>query len=159
MSIETTPARRGSGGSPFLAVGAAARIAGLTPGTLARRLATGDLPGYRLGRRWFVPEAEFRRHLRRRAWMVQTDAAPELARELTRALPSRLGIEDLERFFGLRRPVLYETLHIPHFAGIGPRKDVMTVGVLQQLLTGARNECAPCPELATLATLAATAVA
>lgn len=151
MSIQTIPTRRGSGGSPFLAVGAAAKLAGLTPATLARRLEAGDLPGYRLGRRWFVPEAEFRRHLRRRAWMVQTDAAPDLARELTRALPPRLGIEELERFFGLRRPVLYEALHIPHFAGMGPRKDVMTVGVLQQLLIAARNACAPCPELVTLA--------
>ncbi|WP_194409527.1 helix-turn-helix domain-containing protein [Microbacterium cremeum] len=150
MSIDTTPTRRGSGGSPFLTVGAAARLAGLTPATLLRRLGSGDLPGYRLGRRWFVPEAEFRRHLRRRAWMAQTDAAPELARELTRALPTRLGIDDLERFFGLRRPVLYEVLGVPHFGGIGPRKDVMTIGVLQQLLRGARNACAPCPEPATL---------
>lgn len=151
MSIEISPTRRGSGGSPFLTVGAAARIAGLTPAALMQRLAGGDLPGYRLGRRWFVPEAEFRRHLRRRAWMVQTDAAPELAREVTRALPTRLGIDELERFFGLRRPVLYEVLGIPHFAGMGPRKDVMTVGVLQQLLIRARNACAPCPELASLA--------
>lgn len=149
--MQTIATRRGTGGSPFLAVGGAAKIAGLTPATLTRRLETGDLPGYRLGRRWFVPEAEFRRHLRRRAWMVQTDAAPDVACELTRALPPRLGIEELERFFGLRRPALYEVLHIPHFAGMGRRRGVMTVGMLQQLLVAARNACAPCPEPATLA--------
>lgn len=154
MSIEISTPRRGSGGSPFLTVGGAARIAGLTPATLMQRLASGDLPGYRVGRRWFVPEAEFRRHLRRRAWMVQTDAAPELVRELTRALPTRLGIDDLERFFALRRPVLYEVLGIPHFAGMGPRKDVVTVGALQRVLVEARNACVPCPALATVAAVA-----
>ena len=155
MSINTLPLRRGSGASPFLTVGAAARIAGLTPALLTRRLESGDLPGYRLGRRWFVPETEFRRHLRRRAWMVQTDAAPALAREVTHALPPHLSIDDLERFFGLRRAALYEALRMPHFAGMGPRKDVMTAVALERILVRARNACAPC--LATAATAASVA--
>jgi len=149
VSVESIPSRRGSGGSPFLTAAAAARLAGLTPATLGRRLAAGDLPGYRLGRRWFVPEAEFRRHLRRRAWMMQADAAPEVVRELTRALPSVLGVEDLERFLGVRRPLLHEALRMPGFAGVGGRAGIggrgaTTIAVLERTLLDSRNGCVPC---------------
>lgn len=144
MEIDSSPARRGTGGSPFLSAAAAARIAGLTPSTLARRLVAGELPGYRLGRRWFVPEEEFRRHLRRRAWMLQPDATDDMVAELTDALPPTLGIDDLERFFGLRRPFLYDALRISPFAGLSGRGAVTTIGVVRQALLEARNDCTPC---------------
>ncbi len=144
MSLDSIPSRRGTGGSPFLTVAAAARLAGLAPATFGRRLANGEFPGYRLGCRWFVPEAEFRRHLRRRAWMVQTDAAPDLVRELTRALPPVLGSDDLERFFGLRLPLVYESLRMPVFAGLAVRGGATTIAVVERTLLDARNGCAPC---------------
>lgn len=144
MGVDSNQLRRGGGGSPFLSTAAAARIAGLTPTTLARRLAAGELPAYRLGRRWLVPEQEFRRHLRRRGWMLQPDAADDLVDELVGALPATLGIDDLERFFGIRRPFLYDALRISPFAGLSGRGAITTVGVLRQALLGARNGCTPC---------------
>lgn len=141
MSLDVLPTRRGTGGSPFLTTAAAAKLAGLTPATLTRRLAQGDLPGYRFGRRWFVPEAEFRRQLRRRAWMVRVDAAPSLVRELTGTLPPFLTADDLERFFGVRRTLLAEALRMPSFSGRGGGT---TIAVLERTLLDARNACTPC---------------
>jgi len=141
VSFDVTPARRGTGGSPFLSAAAAARLAGLTPATLTRRLANGDLPGYRFGRRWFVPEAEFRRQLRRRAWMVREDAGPAVIRELTCSLPAFLTADDLERFFGVRRTLLADVLRMPSFSGRGGGT---TIAVLERTLQGARNACTPC---------------
>ncbi|MDW4573746.1 helix-turn-helix domain-containing protein [Microbacterium sp. M3] len=144
MNIDAPLARRGGGASPFLSVGAAARLAGLTPATLTRRLVQGDLPGYRLGSRWFVPEAEFRRQLRRRAWMLRADAAPDVVHELTRVLPPVVGVDELERFFGLRLPLLYESLRMPRFAALAIRGGATTVAVLERTLIDARNACPPC---------------
>lgn len=144
MTALPTTGRRGSGGSPFLTTGAAARLAGLTPAALARRLATGDLPGYRLGRRWFIPEAEFRRQLRRRAWMIRADAAPDAVHELTRALPAVVGADDLERFFGLRHRLRYEALRLPGLAGLPVRGGATTADELERILLSARNACPPC---------------
>ncbi|MBW9095572.1 helix-turn-helix domain-containing protein [Microbacterium jejuense] len=141
MSFDVTPTRRGTGGSPFLTAAAAAKLAGLTPATLTRRLANGELPGYRFGRRWFVPEAEFRRQLRRRAWMVRADAEPAVIRELTRTLPAFLTDDDLERFFGVRRTLLGEVLRMPSFTGRGGGT---TIAVLERTLLSARNGCTPC---------------
>ncbi|WP_191172841.1 helix-turn-helix domain-containing protein [Microbacterium helvum] len=136
-----TPTRRSGGASPFLTTAAAARLAGLTPATLTRRLANGDLPGYRFGRRWFVPEAEFRRQLRRRAWMVRADAVPEVIRELTQTLPAFLTADDLERFFAVRRTLLAEAVRMPAFSARG---DGTTIAVLERTLQAARNGCPPC---------------
>ncbi|WP_345546210.1 helix-turn-helix domain-containing protein [Microbacterium jejuense] len=141
MSFDALPTRRGGGASPFLTTSAAAKLAGLTPATLTRRLANGDLPGYRFGRRWFVPEAEFRRQLRRRAWMVRADAVPEVIRELTHPLPPFLTADELERFFAVRRTLLADVLRMPSFSGRGGGT---TIAVLERTLQGARNGCAPC---------------
>ena len=141
MSFDVTPTRRGTGASPFLTPAAAAKLAGLTPATLTRRLANGELPGYRFGRRWFVPEAEFRRQLRRRAWMVRADAEPVVIRELTRTLPAFLTADDLERFFGVRRMLLADVLRMPSYTSRGGGT---TIAVLERTLQGARNECTPC---------------
>ena len=141
MSFDVTPTRRGTGGSPFLTAAAAAKLAGLTPATLTRRLANGDLPGYRFGRRWFVPEAEFRRQLRRRAGMVRADAEPAVIRELTRTLPPFLTADDLERFFGVRRTLLADVLRMPSFTSRGGGT---TIAVLERTLQSARNGCTPC---------------
>ncbi|MGN6220343.1 MAG: helix-turn-helix domain-containing protein [Microbacterium sp.] len=145
MSFDVIPTRRGTGASPFLTPAAAAKLAGLTPATLTRRLANGELPGYRFGRRWFVPEAEFRRQLRRRAWMVRADAGPVVIRELTRTLPPFLTADDLERFFGVRRMILAEALRMPSFTSRGGGT---TIAVLERSLLSARNGCTPCvPEV------------
>lgn len=138
------PSRRSAGPSPFLSVAAAARMAGLSSTSLHRRLANGELPGYQLGRRWFVPEREFRRHLRRRSWMLQHEAADDMVHELTAALPRLVAMDDLERFFGLRRAFLYDLLRLPVFAGAPGRGGVTTVAVLELALRAARNDCPPC---------------
>jgi hypothetical protein len=125
-------------------VAAAARIAGLSSTSLHRRFAGGELPGYHLGRRWFVPEREFRRHLRRRSWMLQHEATDDMVRELTEGLPGLVTMDDLERFFGLRRPFLYDLLRLPVFAGAPGRDGVTTIVVLEEALRAARNGCPPC---------------
>lgn len=76
--------------------------------------------------------------------MLQSDAVGDLVDDLVEALPSPLGIDDLERFFGIRRPFLYEALRLSPFAGLSGRGAVTTVSVLRLALIDARNGCTPC---------------
>jgi hypothetical protein len=127
--------------SPFLTVGAAARVANVTPKGMLRRLSGDLLPGYRLGRRWFVPEAEL--SLRLSGAAVVTIAVGEVVRDLVAELPTVLGVEHLEAFLGTRRPQLYEVLRFPALGGRRGQNRITTQAVLAAALAQARNGCPP----------------
>ncbi|MEZ3161066.1 helix-turn-helix domain-containing protein [Microbacterium sp. BWT-B31] len=136
-------ARQRSRRTPFLTAAAAAAIAGVKPATMLRRLTEGALPGYRLGGRWFIPEAELRLQLRRRIGMSDGVEVADAVGELTAHLPRMLNLIDLETFLGLRRPHVYRVLLLPGLAGVSSGR-VTTRGVLDSLLIASRNDCPPC---------------
>lgn len=140
-STSTTQATvRPSTRTPFLTTSAAGQLADMSPLALARRLVAGEFPAYKLGRQWFVPEREFQRHLRRRAWMLDGVDVDDMINELTARLPAVLDIAELEDFFGVRRAHLYEFLRF-HML---PATRGTTLPALQELLRNARNDCPPC---------------
>jgi len=127
--------------SPFLTVGAAARRAGLSSKAMLRRLSADILPGYRLGRRWFVPAAEL--ELRLSGAVTTSTTIADAVHELVSPLPQTLGVEDLEAFLGTRRPQLYEVLSFPALSGPRHAGRVTTQAVLAAALVQARNGCPP----------------
>lgn len=127
-------------------MGAAARLAGVSPTALASRLESHSLPGYQLGRRWFIPQAELRRAMTSRVSAPLADGPAAAVHELTGDLPRVLDADTLAAFFGIRRVLLGDVLGIPRLAFVTRSERVTTVGVLGSTLLAGRNDSRYFPE-------------
>lgn len=128
-------------GSPFLSPASAGRVVGLAPATLSARLRAGVLPGYLLGRTWFVPREELDRTIRRAGTVVRAEAVDAVIDELLRSVPALPNTHDLEAFFGVRRRQVYEILQTPW--PLEPHAPLTTRGIVRNLLARGRNGAPP----------------
>ncbi len=118
---------------------AAAQLAGMSDASFRQVLVKGRQPGYRVGNRWFVPMAEFVDSLGR---SPAPEAAPDphaAVSHLTRALPSLLTFDDLEAFFGMRRPYLYDVLRLSGIVQARAHRTVTTRERVAEVLVQCRN--------------------
>lgn len=124
--------------SPFLSIRAAAQALGISVGAVRQRITTGTLAAYQFGRTWFIPTSELHPAgpPSRGRWTM-TDADTIAA--LTAGLPDRLTIEDLERFFGLRRPWVFDVLRAPGLSSARDTEHVTTKALLVSALWDAAN--------------------
>lgn len=124
--------------SPFVSIPAAAQFLGISVGAVRQRVTTGTLVAYQLGRTWFIPAEELHRTSPwgRERW---TRADAETVAALTDALPDHLTIEDLERFFGLRRPRVFDVLRAPGLSSSRNDRYVTTKELLARALRDARR--------------------
>ncbi|WP_374312800.1 hypothetical protein [Microbacterium sp.] len=143
---ETRPDRRAEsmrtadvrGTSPFLTVSAAAQLVGMSDASFRQVLVKGRRPGYRVGNRWFVPLAEYVDTLGRAASLAPPDPHAAVT-ELTRSLPSLLTFDDLEAFFGMRRPYLYDVLRLSGIVQARANRTVTTKERVAEVLVQSRN--------------------
>lgn len=101
------------------------------------------MPGYRLGKQWFVPVLELHRQLEGAPQESPETTVAAVIQELTADVPAMLGVEDLEDFFGVRRPELCEMLRLPVLRVSNGAQPVLTRRVLEAELLRARNGCVP----------------
>lgn len=129
-------ARSADSTSPFVSISAAAQFLGLSVGAVRQRVTAGTLVAYQMGRTWFVPEEELHRTgPRGGAKSTRVDDVDTVA-ALTDALPDHLTIEDLEGFFGLRRPWVFDVLRAP---GLSSSRNDRYVATKEQLTRALRH--------------------
>ncbi len=118
---------------------AAAQLAGLSDPAFRQVLVKGRRPGYRVGNRWFVPMDEFVDSLGRSAARAATSDPHAAVGGLTRALPSLLTFDDLEAFFGMRRPYLYDVMRASGIVQARTHRTVATRERVAEVLVLSRN--------------------